>query len=74
MDNRQRQILLDPTQRLVLMAVCSKSLREVNRHLRKLKTCASVFTYNGLITLEMAIKRRRRCMKLFRQAYRGFCV
>lgn len=74
MDNKQRQIKLNPTQRLTAMSVFSAALHETNQHVLRLRTCASIFTYNGLITLELAIKRRRRCMQLFSQAYRGFCV
>lgn len=69
-----RIVKINTTQRLCAMSVFSLALHETNLHLQKFRTCASVFTYNGLITLEMAIKRRRRCMKLFSQAYRGFCV
>ena len=74
MDNKQRQLKLSPTQRLTAMAVFSAAVHETNQHLLGLRACTSIFTYNGLLTLEMAIKRRRRCMQLFNQANRGFVV
>jgi hypothetical protein len=76
MKRRNRKIILNDEQRSQAMAIFSHGINEANIHIRKiLLTGRNLFTRCGIkVNLGMAIKRRKRCKKMFMQAYRGFIV
>jgi len=56
------------------MRIFSHAISESSYHIRKIRiTGRNLFTRSGIeVTLSKAIGRRRHCMKIFRQVFRGF--
>lgn len=75
MDNKQRQIKLSATQRLQAMSIFSFAIDRASYQIQQMRKLGCNWRVHGIVvTLKMAIKRRRRCLKMFSQVYRGFCV
>lgn len=68
-------INLNFAQRLQAMQIFAHGVREATLHISKLCIGGHLYARAGTgIDLPRAIKRRRRCMQLFKQARRGFLI
>ena len=76
MGNIQKVIKLNECQKLQAMDIFVAGIYEASLHIRKILLIGcNLFTRTGIeITLKKAVKRRRRCLKLYKQASRGFIV
>lgn len=75
MDNKQRQIKLSVNQRLTAMSIYSYAIDQSSYQIQQMRRFGCNWRFRGMvITLVQAIKCRRRCLKLFCQANRGFCI
>ncbi len=69
-------ILLNDNQAAETVATFARGAYEANYHIRKiLSTGRNLFTQAGTeITVGRAVKRRRRCIRVVKQALRGFIL
>jgi len=75
MVTRERTIQLNEAQKSAAIQTFAYTAQEATLHIYKiLSTGANLFTYCGEITLQKAIERRRGCVKMAKQALRGFIV
>ena len=72
---KQRIIQLNDSQRLQALRVFAHGVRESTFHIRKILSSGDFYVRSGIkITLKKAVRRRRHCIKLAKQAFRGFIV
>lgn len=69
-------LYLNPANRASTVAIFAHGVRESALHIRKITSSGrNLFSRQGIeITLGMAIKRRRRCIQVIKQALRGFIL
>ena len=74
MGRRLKVVKLNEIQKSQAMRIFAHGVNESTLHIRNiLLSGRNIFTRDGIeVTLGRAFRRRRRCMKLFKQALRGF--